>query len=131
VKYLALIYSEEGAWEALPESERSRLYAAYGAFAEEGRKAGVVIGGDELGPVRDATTVRVRDEQTVVSDGPYAETKEALGGYFLLECASIDEAVEWAARIPGAEHGAVEVRQVHEDEQEQDASATERVEVAS
>ena len=131
MKYLALIYSEEGAWEALSESERSRLYAAYRAFAEEGREAGVVIGGDELGPVRDATTVRVRDEQTVVSDGPYAETKEALGGYFLLECASIDEAVEWAARIPGAEHGAVEVRQVHEDEQEQNASATERVEVAS
>jgi hypothetical protein len=132
VKVLALIYSEEGAWEALSEQERSRFYAAYSSFAEEGRKAGVVLGGEELQPVRNATTVRVRDAQTVVSDGPYAETKEALGGYFLLECASLDEAVEWAARIPGAEHGAVEVRQVHEDDQEQDAvAAAEREEVAT
>jgi hypothetical protein len=131
VKYLALIYSDEGAWEALSDDERTQFYADYLAFSEAGRKAGVVLGGDELEPVRNATTVRLRDQQTVVSDGPYAETKEALGGYYLLECASLEEAVEWAARIPGAAHGAVEVRQVHVDEDEEPAAADERVEVAS
>jgi hypothetical protein len=131
VKYLALIYSDEGAWEALSDDERTQFYADYMAFSEEGRKAGVVLGGDELEAVRSATTVRVRDEQTVVSDGPYAETKEALGGYYLLECASMDEAIEWASRIPGAGHGAVEVRQVHVDEDEEPAATDERVEVAS
>jgi hypothetical protein len=131
VKFIALIHSDEEAWEALSDAERDRVYAAYGAFAEEGRKAGVVVGGDELGPVRAATTVRVRDGQTVVSDGPYAETKEALGGFFVLECATLEEAVDWAARIPAAEHGAVEVRQVHVDEEPAEPAAGERVEVAS
>jgi hypothetical protein len=131
VKFIALIHSDEAAWEALSEAERDRVYAAYGAFAEEGGKAGVVVGGDELGPVRAATTVRVRDGQTVVSDGPYAETKEALGGFFVLECASLEEAVDWAARIPAAEHGAVEVRQVHVDEEPAEPASGERVEVAS
>ena len=69
-------------------------------------------------PPRDATTVRVRGDETLVTDGPYAEVKEALGGYFVFECASIDDAVDWAARIPGAEHGAVEVRPVHVDPEE-------------
>ena len=78
----------------------------------------MLVGGDELGSTRDATTVRVRDDETLVTDGPYAEVKEALGGYFLLECESIDEALDWAARIPGAEHGAVEVRPVHVDDEE-------------
>ena len=131
MKVIALIHADEGAWEALSEEERSAAYDRYRAFSEEGRRAGVVIGGDELGPVRDATTVRVRDGQTVVSDGPYAETKEALGGYYLLECATLEEAVEWAAKIPAAEHGAVEVRQVHVDEDPEDAAAAAQVEVAS
>jgi hypothetical protein len=116
MKFLALIYSEEGGWESLSDEERTAVYAEYGAFASEGREAGVVIGGDELGPTRSATTVRVRDGQTDVTDGPYAETKEALGGYFLLECSSMDEALDWAARIPAAKHGAIEVRPVHVDE---------------
>jgi len=118
MKFLALIYSEEGGWESLTDEERAAVYAEYGAFATEGREAGVVIGGDELGPTRSATTVRVRDGGTDVTDGPYAETKEALGGYFLLECSSLDEALDWAARIPAARHGAVEVRPVHVDEEE-------------
>ena len=74
--------------------------------------------GNELGRTRDATTVRVRDDETLVTDGPYAEVKEALGGFYVLECASMDEAVDWAARIPGAEHGAVEVRPVYVDPEE-------------
>ena len=117
MKFLALIYVEEGGWESLSDAERSAVYAEYGAFASEGREAGVVVGGDELGPTRSATTVRVRDGQTGVTDGPYAETKEALGGYFLLECSSMDEALDWAARIPAAKHGAIEVRPVHVDEE--------------
>jgi hypothetical protein len=131
VKVIALIHADEAAWDALSDDERSAAYDRYRAFSEEGRRAGVVIGGDELAPVRDATTVRVREGQTVVSDGPYAETKEALGGYYLLECASLDEAVEWAARIPAAEHGAVEVRQVHADDEPEAATAPEHAEVAS
>jgi hypothetical protein len=115
VKYLALIYAEEGGWEALAQSEREAAYAQYRAFADEARAAGVLVGGDELGATRDATTVRVRNDETLVSDGPYAEVKEALGGYFVLECDTMDDAVEWAARIPGAGHGAVEVRPVYVD----------------
>jgi hypothetical protein len=78
----------------------------------------VLVGGDELGSSSDATTVRVRGDETLVTDGPYAEVKEALGGYFVFECGSMNEALDWAARIPGAEHGAVEVRPVYVDPEE-------------
>ena len=113
MQYLALIYADETGWEAASAEEREAVYGRYRAFAEEAREAGVMRGGNELGPTRDATTVRVRGDETLVTDGPYAEVKEALGGYFLLECASIDEALDWAARIPAAEHGAIEVRPLH------------------
>jgi hypothetical protein len=115
MQYLALIYGEEDAWESLQDADRTAMVEQYMAFGRDGRAAGVVLGGDELAPTSDATTVRVRDGQVAVTDGPYAEVKEALGGYYLLECSSIDEAVEWAARIPGARHGAIEVRPVHVD----------------
>lgn len=115
VKYMALIYADESAWETFSEEERQAAYAQYGAFGEEARAAGVFAGANELGSTRDATTVRVRDGETLVTDGPYAEVKEALGGYYLLECSSMDEALDWAARIPGAEHGSVEVRQLYVD----------------
>ena len=78
----------------------------------------MVLGGDELAATADATTVRVREAQIAVTDGPYAEAKEALGGYYLFECASMEEALDWAARVPAAEHGAVEVRPVHVEPQE-------------
>jgi hypothetical protein len=113
LKYLALIYGDATRWDALSEDERAAVYARYNAFSEEGEHAGVVLGGAELAATRDATTVRVRDQEALVTDGPYAEVKEALGGYYLLECASMDEALDWAARIPGAEHGAVEVRPLY------------------
>ena len=77
----------------------------------------MLVGGEELGPTSSATTVRIRDGRQLVTDGPYAEVKEALGGYFVLDCPSFDDAVSWAARIPGASHGAVEVRPVHVDEE--------------
>jgi hypothetical protein len=111
VKYLALIYGSQERWDALSEDARSAVYDRYNAFgAEAGDK---VVGGAELQGPAAATTVRVRDDATVVTDGPYAETKEALGGYYVLECESLDEALELAARIPGAEHGVVEVRAEH------------------
>jgi len=116
VKFLALIYSDESAWDSLGDADRSSMIEQYMAFSREAEAAGVVLGGAELAPTRSATTVRVREGQTVVTDGPYAEAKEALGGYYLFECESFDEALDWSARIPGAQHGAIEVRPVHEGE---------------
>lgn len=118
MRYLALIYSDESVWETLDDGKRAEWMGRYSEFAGAARTAGVMTGGDELASTRDATTVRVRDGQTLVVDGPYAEVREALGGYFLLECGSLDEACDWAARIPGAEYGAVEVRAVHDDPEE-------------
>ena len=132
MKFLALIYADERAWETFSDEERTAAYAEYTAFTDEAVAAGVVLGGDELAATRTATTVRVRDGQTEVTDGPYAETKEALGGYYLLECASMDEALDWAAKIPGTAYGAVEVRPVHEQEDGSEAAlAGSREEVAS
>jgi hypothetical protein len=115
---MALIYTDEKQWNALSDDERGAFYARYGALTRDAEAAGVLLGGNELGLTRDATTVRVRGDETLVTDGPYAEVKEALGGYFVFECASIDDALDWAARIPAAEHGAIEVRPVHIDPEE-------------
>lgn len=112
MEYLALIYTDEAAWERFSEAERAAAYEEYGEFARAAGDAGVLLGGAELGPTATATTVRVRDGRQLVTDGPYAEAKEALGGYFALDCESLDDALAWAARIPGASHGAVELRQV-------------------
>jgi hypothetical protein len=115
VQYMALIYLDETATDALSADEQAALSAHYDALAGEARSAGVLRGGAKLSPIRDATTVRVRDAQTLVVDGPYAEAREVLGGYFVFECGSMDEALDWAARIPAAERVAVEVRPVHSD----------------
>jgi hypothetical protein len=112
MRYLALIYSAEDAWDGLGPDERSSIYERYRALAEEARAAHVMLAGEELASTRDATTVRVRDAQTLVVDGPYAEAREVLGGFFLFECETMDDALEWASRIPAVEHGAVEVRPV-------------------
>jgi hypothetical protein len=113
MQYMALIYADETEWASLSSEERSSTYERYQELARAATEAGVMQGGHELGPTRDATTVRVRGGEALVTDGPYAEVKEALGGYFLFECDSLDDALEWAARVPAAEHGAVEVRPVH------------------
>ena len=115
MQYLALIHSDEEAWSALSEQELNHVMEGYYAFSREGAEAGVVQGGSELGPSTTATTVRVRNDETLVTDGPFVELKEALGGYFVLECETIDEACGWAAKIPGAKHGAIEVRPIHVD----------------
>ncbi len=117
MEYLALIYTDETVWDRFSEAERNAAYEQYGEFSRAAGDAGVLVGGEELGPTTSATTVRVRDGKQLVTDGPYAEVKESLGGYFILDCSSFDDAVAWAARIPGASHGAVEVRPVHVDEE--------------
>ena len=108
MKYLALIYGDEGSWEALSDAEKQSVYAQYRAFSETAGDR--LVDGAETAASTAATTVRVRDGATAVNDGPYAETKEQLGGFFVFECASLDEAVELAQRIPGLDRGTVEVR---------------------
>ena len=115
MEYLALIYADESVWERMPAAERESAYGQYAEFSRAARDAGVLVGGNELGSTSSATTVRVRDDEPLVSDGPYAEVKEALGGYFIINCQSLEDALDWAARIPAAEHGAVEIRPVHVD----------------
>ena len=118
MQYMALIYADESGWDALSDDEREAAYDRYRVLSRDAEAAGVLAGGNELGSTRDATTVRVRGDDTLVTDGPYAEVKEALGGYFVFECDSIDDAVEWASRIPAVEYGAVEVRPVYVDPEE-------------
>src|SRR5688500_7017544 len=112
---MALIYGDASRWDSFTEEEKEAVYARYRAFGDEARAKGAVLGGAELASTRDATTVRVRDEETLVTDGPYAEVKEALGGFYVFEVDTLDEAVDLAAKIPGAEHGAVEVRPIYVD----------------
>lgn len=110
-RYMALIYSDEQAWSELGEDERNAIYARYFEFSSRPE----VVEGAELQPVSSATSVRVRNDETLVTDGPYAEVKEALGGYYVLECDSIEQACELAAQIPAAEHGAIEIRPAYVD----------------
>jgi hypothetical protein len=109
MQFVALIHGDEDGWESLNDEERQAIYQRYMAFGENDK----VIGGAELESTTTATTVRVRDGDRLVTDGPYAEVKEALGGFYILECDSIDEACQLAAGIPAAEHGAIEVRPVY------------------
>src|SRR5215469_15842560 len=112
MEFLLLIHSDESKLQALREAERAQGLAAYGAYTEALQKAGVLRGGNRLRPVATATTVRVREGKTEVLNGPYAETREQLGGYYLIDVANLDAALSWAARCPGAGHGAVEVRPI-------------------
>ena len=123
MKFMAMIYADETGWDSLTAEEKEAAYGQYKEFADDAREAGVMVSGNELGPTRDATSVRVREAETLVTDGPYAEVKEALGGYFLLECDSMDEAMDWAARIPGAQYGAIEVRPIYVDPNAEGAAA--------
>ena len=112
MRFLLLIYDDEsGSEDATPEQFAAML-AEYEAYDRAVQEAGVFVSGEGLQPSSTATTVKVRDGETIVTDGPFAETREQLGGYYLLECADLDEAVGWAGRIPGAQWGAVEVRPV-------------------
>jgi hypothetical protein len=112
MQYLLLIHDAEGVWEDMPEKQRNEIYSEYMAYTTELRESGALVGANQLQPTSTATTVRVRDGEQIVTDGPFAETKEQLGGYYLIEVDSVDEAIEWAAKIPSARFGSVEVRPV-------------------
>jgi hypothetical protein len=112
VKYLFLLHSPEGPPTDQNSVEYADLFAAWATSTAEMREAGVLIDCAPLQPVSSATTVRVRDDQTILTDGPAAEIREQVGGYTLVECANLDEALKWAAKVPSARTGWVEVRPV-------------------
>ena len=112
MQYLLLIYGNEAAMEAATEANSGKMLAAYGAYSEAMVKAGVMVGGNRLRPTSTATTVRAPGGKTQVLDGPYAETKEQLGGYYLIDVPDLDAALSWAARCPGAASGTIEVRPI-------------------
>ena len=110
MKYMLLIYHEEQSWDAITEAERQQIYGEYRNLIGELQSNGQFVSGSELQPITTATSVRVRDGKELVTDGPFAETREQLGGYFLIEAKDLDEASNIAARIPSAKTGTVEVR---------------------
>lgn len=112
MQYLLLIYGEEKAWTTMSEAERDTLFADYRSFTDEVKQSGHWVGGNPLQPTHTATTVRVRGGKPSITDGPFAETREQLGGYYLVEAKDLDEATRIAARIPGARIGSIEVRPV-------------------
>jgi hypothetical protein len=112
MQYLLMIYSNAAAMAAATEANSGKMLAAYSAYAEAMGKAGVLQGGNRLRPTAASTTVRVANGKTTVLDGPYAETKEQLGGYFLIDVPDLDAALSWAERCPGASTGVVEVRPI-------------------
>jgi hypothetical protein len=114
MKYLLMIYGDENAFETAPDDERRALLEEYARYAHDLEERGAIVGGDQLAPTSSATTVRVRDGQTLATDGPFAETKEQLGGYFKIEADDLDTAIELASKIPGARTGSIEVRPVIE-----------------
>jgi hypothetical protein len=110
MEYLLMVYSKESAWADMTPEEQQQGMAAYGAFTEALKQAGAYKGASRLQPTSTATTVRATNGKSQVLNGPYAESKEQLGGYFLIEAPNLDGAIAWASRCPGAHHGVVELR---------------------
>jgi hypothetical protein len=114
MKYMLLIYGNEAGMQAASKETVGQMMAAYGAYTEAMKTAGVHVNSSRLRPTASGTTVRVANGKTEVLDGPYAETKEQLGGYYMIDVPDLDAALSWAARCPGASHGTVEVRPLWE-----------------
>jgi len=112
MEYMLMIYSDPQGWQNMTPAQQAEGLAAYGAYHDALVKANVLKGSNRLRPGSAATTVRLQSGKTQVLDGPYAETREQLGGYFLVDVPNLDAALSWAARCPGAAHGIVEVRPV-------------------
>lgn len=112
MKYLCLIYEDEKMWESMPKEESDAILGEYNTFTEDIGKSGHLVGGEALQPTASATTVRVRNGKVSTTDGPFAETKEQLGGYYLVEANDLNDAIQVAARIPAVRTGAVEVRPI-------------------
>jgi hypothetical protein len=112
MQYLLLIYGNEAGMQAATKAQSEQMMAAYGAYTEAIKKAGILASSNRLKPTTAASSVRVADGKTKVLDGPYAETKEQLAGYYLIDVPDLDAALSWAARCPGANHGTIEVRPI-------------------
>ena len=110
MQYILMLYSEEAGWSRLTQAEQEQAMAAYNAYTEALKKAGVLAGANRLRPSSVATTVRVANGKSQVLNGPYADSKEQLGGYYVIDVPDLDAAISWAARCPAASHGVVEVR---------------------
>lgn len=114
MRYVMMICADETGLQARSHEEETAAIAEYQAFQEEMGRRGVLQGGERFRPTADATTVQVRDGEVLTSDGPFAETKEQIGGFYLADCKDLDEAIEVASKIPGARRGTIEVRPVWE-----------------
>jgi hypothetical protein len=114
MQYLLMLYANEAGWDQMTQAEQQQGLAAYKAFTEALTKAGVLRGKNRLQPISAATTVRLVDGKSQVLDGPYIDSKEQLGGYYLIDVPDLDAAISWAARCPGASHGIVELRPIWE-----------------
>jgi hypothetical protein len=114
MRYALLICTDETAMQAASPEEAQASMAGYMAWGEEMGKRGLLQGGERLRPTTDATTVQVREGEVLTSDGPFAETKEQIGGFYLVDCKDLDEAIEVASKIPGARQGSIEVRPIWE-----------------
>jgi hypothetical protein len=112
MQYLLLIHDDESQWGDMPEDARNAIYAEYGQYTQELESRGLLVGANQLQPSSTATVVHVEDGKTLTTDGPFAETKEVLGGYYLIDVDTLDEALEWAAKVPTARHGHIEVRPI-------------------
>ena len=110
MQFMLLIYGQEDAWSSMSDEQRQTAMTEYIAYTQELRDAGSFVSGEPLQATQSAKTVRVRGAETLTTDGPFAETKEQLGGFYLIEVADEAEALEWAAKLPGAKHGSIEVR---------------------
>jgi hypothetical protein len=110
MKYMLLLYASESAVPETPEEQEAVAPRVWFALMEEMKAAGALLSNNGLAPIATATTVRVREGKTLITDGPFAETHEQLGGFFLLDCKDLDEALRWAEKIPHAKYGSVEVR---------------------
>ncbi len=117
MQYLCLIYEDEKEWLKLPPAETQKIIGEYNAYTESVKRSGNYLGGNGLEPTHTATTVRLRKGKLATTDGPFAETKEQLGGYYLLKARDLNEAIQLASRIPGARFGSIEVRPVMEMQQ--------------
>jgi hypothetical protein len=111
-QYMLLIYDDPSTWRSMSEQEQNAVMGEYQAYTDELREAGAFVAGDALQPTATAKSVRLRDGERLTTDGPFAETKETLGGYYLVEAASDQEALDWAAKIPSARFGTIEVRPI-------------------
>ena len=112
MKYIFLIYASEKNWDGLTDDVRKEIFEAHDEFTKAAQEAGKYLGGEGLQLTRTATTVSIKEGKTVHTDGPFIETKEALGGFYMLDCTDLDDALAWAARIPEAKRGSIEVRPV-------------------